>query len=300
MISTSARRWAYQSRCLYDVARKGNLDMTSIRFSIGIFALMIVGGCQKDSPAPTASLHSGNAIAQTRVAASSGQSPASQPVLTYHVIRATAPISPDAKWDKPAWQSIAPIELTHFMGKKPDHFPHTKAKLAYDDRFLYVIFKVDDRYVRAVAPNHQGSVCHDSCVEFFFTPGTDITKGYFNLEMNCGGTMLFNYQLIPWKNPVLIKDTDLARVETAHTLPAKIDPEIVEPTTWTLEYRVPTDLLAAYCPSAQKPAPGVTWRANVYKCADLSSRPHWLTWSPVGHPTPNFHLPEYFGTLVFD
>ncbi|MCB0276848.1 MAG: diguanylate cyclase, partial [Calditrichaeota bacterium] len=27
---------------------------------------------------------------------------------------------------------------------------------------------------------------------------------------------------------------------------------------------------------------------------------HWLTWAPVEHPKPNFHLPEFFGTLVFD
>jgi len=44
----------------------------------------------------------------------------------------------------------------------------------------------------------------------------------------------------------------------------------------------------------------VTWRANFYKCADSTSHPHWLTWSPVDHPTPHFHLPAFFGTLEFE
>jgi hypothetical protein len=218
----------------------------------------------------------------------------------YRVERLKAPLTINAKWDKPAWQKIAPIELTRFMGKRPSHFPHTQARLAYDQQALYVIFRVEDQYVRAATREHQGSVCQDSCVEFFFTPGPDSSAGYFNLEMNCGGTMLFNFQLIPWKNAVAIKPSDLERIEVAHTMPRIVDSEIAEQTTWTVEYRVPFDLLTAYCPTAQKPSPGVTWRANLYKCADATSHPHWLTWAPVDNPTPNFHMPKFFGRLSFE
>jgi Carbohydrate-binding family 9 len=219
---------------------------------------------------------------------------------TYHVARLQAVMAIDAKWDKPAWSKIHPIELTHYMGDKPEHFPRVQAKLAYDDQALYAIYRVEDRYVRAVANHHQDPVCRDSCVEFFFTPGTDTAAGYFNLEMNCGGIMLFNFQLIPWKNQITLKEDDVQRVQVAHSLPRNVEPEIASPTTWTVEYRVPTDLFAQYCPSARKPAPGVTWRANVYKCGDATSHPHWLTWAVVQDTKPNFHLPQYFGTLVFE
>ena len=47
------------------------------------------------------------------------------------------------------------------------------------------------------------------------------------------------------------------------------------------------------------PEPGVGWRANLYKCADDSSHPHWLTWAHVDNPTPDFHLREFFGILRF-
>jgi hypothetical protein len=49
----------------------------------------------------------------------------------------------------------------------------------------------------------------------------------------------------------------------------------------------------------QPPAPGVRWRANFYKCAEHNSHPHWLMWAPIDFPKPNFHLPEFFGTLEF-
>ena len=62
---------------------------------------------------------------------------------------------------------------------------------------LFVIFKVDDQFVRATAKENQDSVCVDSCVEFFFSPDSDSKNGYFNLEMNCGGTYLFNFQKVP-------------------------------------------------------------------------------------------------------
>jgi len=219
--------------------------------------------------------------------------------MTYRVNRLTGPMVIDGDWDKAAWKPVEPVELTRFMGKRPDHFPRTRAKVLYDDEALYVIFRVEDRYVRAVAAKHQDAVCLDSCVEFFFVPGPDASRGYFNLEMNCGGTILFNFQLVPRKDQVPLAPSDLANIQVAHKLPPIVQPEIAEPTTWTVEYRLPTDLVAKYCPSARKPAPGVTWRANFYKCGDNTSHPHWLTWSPVGRPHPDFHVPESFGTLEF-
>jgi hypothetical protein len=219
---------------------------------------------------------------------------------TYVVHRAAGPITLDAGWDKPVWKGVQPIQLTYHMGERPEHFPRTQAKLLYDDKAVYVIFRVEDRYVRAVAQKHHDPVCRDSCVEFFFTPGTDTAKGYFNVEMNCGGTMLFDFQVVPRKNPIPIAEADLERVEVAHLLPKIVEPEVEEPTAWVVEYRIPVEILEKYDPGVSKPAPGVTWRANLYKCGDKTSHPHWLTWSYVGRPKPDFHVPEYFGTLKFE
>jgi hypothetical protein len=220
--------------------------------------------------------------------------------MIYHVARAPAAIAFDSNWDGDFWRTVAPLELMHFMGTKPEHFPKVQAKLVYDDRAVYVIFRVEDKFVRAVAQKHQDAVYRDSCVEFFFTPHADIAQGYFNLEMNCGGTMLLHYQRVPRQDHVQLSEADLARIEVAHSLPKIIDPEITDATQWTVSYRLPVDIFSKYFPAAiERPAPGVTWRANLYKCADDTSYPHWLTWSPVVFERPDFHRPQSFGLLVF-
>ena len=99
----------------------------------------------------------------------------------YKVQKLSDPPEINAVWDKKPWKDIEPLQIQHFMGDRPDHFPFTQAKVAYDNTAIYVIFRVEDRYVRAVAEKNQGPVYMDSCVEFFFTPGTDTEKGYFNL-----------------------------------------------------------------------------------------------------------------------
>jgi len=219
--------------------------------------------------------------------------------MKYAVRKTAQPVKVDADWNKAVWKEVEPIPIKHFMGEEPEHQPKTQAKALYDDESVYVIFHVEDRYVRAVNQDNPKIVCQDSCVEFFFTPGTDLSEGYFNIEVNCGGTMLFQFQETPQKESQILQNPEKEGVEIAHSLPRRVDPEIEEPTTWTLEYHLPVKLLEKYC-AVQKPAPGVVWRANFYKCADKTFHPHWLTWSVVDFPRPNFHLPEFFGTIEFE
>lgn len=218
--------------------------------------------------------------------------------LRYEVHRLAERMSIDGEWDKPQWRNIEPLNIGNYMGEEPEFRPSTQAKLLYDDRHIYVIFRVEDQYVRAVAQEVHGRVWEDSCVEFFFTPGRDPSQGYFNLEVNCGGTPLFHYQKIPRQDSRKVAIEDMQKIEIAHSLPSVVEPEITEPVTWVIEYRLPLEILEAYG-QVTRPQPGTIWRANFYKCADKSSHPHWLTWSVVDHPVPDFHLPQFFGVLEF-
>ena len=219
--------------------------------------------------------------------------------MTYRVRRLRGTLQVDGDWDKPEWSGIDALVLDRHMGRKPEHFPRTQAKMAYDERALYVIFRVEDKYVRAVARKHQDRVCSDSCVEFFFCTGTDVTDGYFNVEMNCGGTMLFHFQTIPRKGALSIAAADLREMRVAHSMPRTVDPEIGKPVTWTVEYDVPFEVLRKHG-AFSVPGPGVCWRANFYKCGDETSHPHWLTWAEVDCPKPDFHVPGSFGVLEFE
>lgn len=227
----------------------------------------------------------------------------SEYAMTYQVKKLAGPMVIDGNWDKQQWQGVEPLWLTHHMSAT-SHRPKTQAKMLYDDEAIYVIFRVEDRYVRAVEQKINGQVCLDSCVEMFFTPGPDVALGYYNLEINCIGTTLLHGG--PFSKPYdlearKIDKAQIKKIEVAHSLPArKIDPEITDPITWTLEYRFPLSILDDRCPIT-KPGPGVFWRANFYKCGDKTSHPHWISWSRVDPKLGViFHVPEFFGVLAFE
>jgi hypothetical protein len=151
---------------------------------------------------------------------------------------------------------------------------------------------VQDRYVRIITKDIGGQVWKDSAVEFFFSPDASMPLNYFNLEMNAGGTPLLGNRA---KKPVV---EDIKQIEIAHSLPQIVDPEITEPVTWTLEYRIPLAMVEKYA-NVTRPKKGVEWRANFYKIAEITSNPHYITWSVLPNDRPNFHRPQYFGILKF-
>lgn len=217
---------------------------------------------------------------------------------TYTVKSTKRPPAIDAVWDKKFWNKADNAMLKNYMGDYPAHFPETQVRVKYDEKNIYLIFQVKDNYVRAVANRTNGPVFQDSCVEFFFTPGPDVSRGYFNLETNCKGVFLFEYHT---GNPkqTFVDLSDASEIEISHSLKENAETEITTPTTWVVEYRIPFSILARYM-EVDMPKPGVQWRANFYKCADRTSHPHWLTWAPVNYPRPSFHRPEFFGWLKFE
>ena len=219
---------------------------------------------------------------------------------SYYVEKTEYPVEINGVWEKEPWKRLKPIQLKNVLKKKSNYVPKTEIKVSYDDKAIYVIFRVEDCYVQCVAKNYDDNVCGDSAVEFFFTPGSDISKGYFNLEMNCGGTALFHFQTMPFKNVTLIDFSDFAKIQVAHTMPKIVYPEIKEPITWILEYKIPFPILLKYAKDFVKPDTGVKWRANFYKVNETGSHPHWITWAKVKLTEYGwFHMPQYFGELIF-
>ena len=71
--------------------------------------------------------------------------------MSYTVKRASQTVNLNNEWNGGQWKQANILELKNYMGDKPEHFPKTQAKLLYDDENLYVFFRVEDRYVRAIA-----------------------------------------------------------------------------------------------------------------------------------------------------
>ena len=223
---------------------------------------------------------------------------ASWKASSYSVYQLKQQMEINGDWYKPQWRNIKTIDIKNFMGEMPGFCPAVKAKMMYNDENLYVIFRVKDRYVSCTELEYNGPVSNDACVEFFFSPDTNLPGRYFNLEVNCGGTPLMKYTIIARKEYKILETADIRRVEIAHSLPSKVDPEIIEPITWTIEYRIPFILLQKFS-NVIIPKQGTCWKANFYKIAVKTSNPHWITWSFVDKIEPDFHLPQYFGLLKF-
>jgi hypothetical protein len=146
---------------------------------------------------------------------------------------------------------------------------------------------------------YQAEVYRDSCVEFFVQPKPG--KGYFNFEFNCGGSLLCSYVIDPARGEdgtlteaIRLPAAVGEQVQIAHSLPQVVDPEMTEPVEWALAFFVPFAILSQYVGPLGSIA-GQVWRANLYKCAEDNSHPHWAAWSPVDEL--NFHLPRCFGTI---
>lgn len=216
----------------------------------------------------------------------------------YIVKKLNTDLSIDGNWYKQEWQNVEGLNILNHMGSYPHFFPKTKVKLLYDEEHLYGIFLVEDRFVQCVVEENNGPVYEDSCVEFFFSPDENNPLFYFNLEMNCGGVALMQFATEPRKKFNYILPSEIAQVEIAHSLPNKVFPEIQEEVLWTIEFKLPFTILSRYS-TISYPKPGVVWKGNFYKTASKTSNPHYITWSFIDRPNPDFHLPEFFGSLVF-
>jgi hypothetical protein len=222
--------------------------------------------------------------------------------MEYLIHRARVKPELAGEFNGPAWSQAEVARIASFHAKSSAHRPQTEAKLLHDEDGLYVIFHVHDRYVCCTRSVHQSMTCQDSCVELFIAPGP---AGYFNFEMNCGGTMLLFYITDPARGPkrgfkeiVEVPIEQIETIRTYHSMPKTLEAEIVEPVEWVVEYFVPWKLFERYA-GPLGPAEARRWRGNFYKCAGDSSHPHWGSWSPIGEAL-NFHVPAHFGEFRFE
>jgi hypothetical protein len=219
--------------------------------------------------------------------------------MHYTVKRTGAPPPMDGRWDATAWGHAETLEISHFRPESNAHRPRTEARLLYDDDAVYGFFRVADRYVRCVNTAYQSGVCQDSCVEWFVCPAA---PGYFNFEINCGGTLHASYLEDPTRTPkgfrkfTFLDAAAGGEIRIRHSLPSVVDPELTEPVEWTIQFAVPLAVLRRYA-GPVRAEPGVRWRGNFYKCGDKTSHPHWAAWSPVAEL--NFHRPADFGEIEF-
>jgi hypothetical protein len=193
------------------------------------------------------------------------------------------------------WAAVEPLLITSYLWLKNGYEPRVEIRLGYTHDFLYVSFRVRERRVRASFTRFQDPVYKDSCVEFFVDGFPEKSRGYLNIEANALGTMLIAFGRDRHdRRPLSVGE--VAGLEVRPSLAAPVDGDIGAD-GWALDYRLPTGLFEGLF--GVRLGPGIRAAANFYKCGDATEIPHYGAWSPVGTPTPDFHQPEYFGTLEF-
>ena len=166
--------------------------------------------------------------------------------------------------------------------------PEVTFRIAHSDDALAVMFEVEEDHLRAVAMSAEENVWEDSCVEFFVE--NPAGEGYFNFEVNCIGTMLAAKR-ISRTEATLFNAEQMDKIRCFGSLAkAPIDSRGAGQKWWMVEV-IPFSLLGL------KSAPK-SLRCNFYKCGDKCARPHFLSWSPIDKPEPNFHCPEFFGEVI--
>ena len=139
---------------------------------------------------------------------------------------------------------------------------------------------------RAVYTQRDDPVWTDSCLEFFFQAKRG--GAYVNLEMNANGAYLAAVGPNRAERRFLQSFTDLA-VDVAPFRRAD---------GWGVEAFIPFALASACFGRPFSLAAGDSFFANAYKCADAAPQPHYQALFPVGVPSPDFHRPEFFGTIT--
>ncbi|MDR0933396.1 MAG: carbohydrate-binding family 9-like protein [Victivallales bacterium] len=220
----------------------------------------------------------------------------------YIVKRTNLPPAINADWDDVSWSSANVINIAEIRPESSSFRPKTECKLLHDDKNIYGLFRIFDRYVRAVAAKYNDSVCKDSCVEFFVEPPGG--RGYMNFEFSGNGIMLLQhirdcrrtedgFADFNWVSEKLAKE-----IEVFTTLPKRIEPEITEELTWRLGFKIPLSVFEAELQTDFGKLSGQEWRANLYKCAGHSSHPHWISYAPL--TAFNFHSPQCFAPFKFE
>lgn len=186
---------------------------------------------------------------------------------------------------------VAPTELKEMPWQAFPYRPSVHVKIAYTTVGILLLYEVREKHVRAVYRNTNDPVYKDSCVEFFISFDG---LGYYNLEFNCIGTRLIGYGPAQRSERRRLSRETIEQVITH----SHISPEVLEngDREWRLLLHIPLTVFEA---DAVRSLAGMRCTGNFYKCGDDLPEPHYVVWNPINYPTPNFHLPQYFGELVF-
>ena len=190
-----------------------------------------------------------------------------------------------------ALNDVAPNSIELAPWAEFSYKPHVTFAVAYSEDSLLVKYFVKEKAISAFHREINSPVYKDTCVEMFIA--FDEEPNYYNLEFNCVGTCLAGYGKSRVGRKLLAKDL-VDRIKYLSKVKSRSNSE--GNFCWELTLMIPFEV---FCHHEITSLKNRTCRVNFYKCGDDLPEPHYLSWSSIKSPSPNFHLPEFFGEAEF-
>lgn len=165
--------------------------------------------------------------------------------------------------------------------------------IAHDNDKFFLYYEIENEMVRAANTRDFGSVWEDSCVEFFMQKEGE--THYRNFECNILGVLLASDHETREKSEKMSEEI-MQSIVRFSTIQQKFK-DGNQLCDWTMYLEIPKNAMGF---SDQDILSGKTIKANFYKCGDETPEPHFISWNPIDLPKPNFHVPEFFGTLELE
>ena len=174
----------------------------------------------------------------------------------------------------------------------PETFPYAplcSGRVARTKDALVVDFRVSGLDLRAQNTEDNGRQWEDSCVEVFIK---DPEKAdYYNFEINALGKVLACYGPVREGRTRRPQEQMEQILRFGHLEGGPLDKDGIQ--TWRVGVVIPFELIGIHPDNLPH-----SIRANFYKCGDKTAHPHYVSWSPIGTPKPDFHRPDFFGELI--
>lgn len=224
--------------------------------------------------------------------------------------RTTTPIVVDGRLDDSGW-SVAPwtedfVDIEADLKPKPRL--RTRAKLLWDDNYLYIAAELSDPHVQGTVTEHDAVIFQDNDFEVFIDPNSD-NHHYYELELNARNTTWDLYLPRPYKDGGSADNSfELIGLKTA----THVDGTINDPTDtdkgWSVEIAIPWKAIP-HRDSLVAPRNGDRWRIDFsrvewqfkivngkYEKVPNTKEDNWV-WSPQG--IVDMHRPERWGYVLF-
>ena len=184
----------------------------------------------------------------------------------------------------PDWSEVPVLQIDNVLWTD-DYGIRGQGQLCYSEEALFVHLSATEKDVRATYTEPLSPVYKDSCLEFFFR--LPDAPNYFNFEINPNGCLCTQF------GPEKTDRIDIVREDAEKYFGIRADRTS---DGWEVYYRIPLEFIRLFYPDYEF---GGKLEGNFYKCGNETENEHYLSWSPIDLESPNFHCPEYFGTLEF-